>query len=259
MIGAIKRLGPRVRGDDSVFHANNERSLLARAWFEAAPCFPAFSLDPKPEPGNFVPPQTLRRLTAAYATPPPPAPAAWTPPPEGREDEEQIPFDWAQEPARLAGVVVHGWFQQIAGDGLRGWDAARVDRLKPRFVRELERLGVPPAGIERATGIVVTALKNALADERCRWILGPHPVAQSELRISTPSKRRMRIDRYIEDAQGKRWVVDFKTGEHLGGNKEAYLDDQRQRYARQLEAYAKAKEGARRALYFPLLKGWRDW
>jgi hypothetical protein len=107
--------------------------------------------------------------------------------------------------------------------------------------------------------MVATALKNALADERGRWILGPHPVAQSELRITTPSRRRMRIDRYIEDKEGKRWVVDYKTGEHQGADTEAYLDEQRKRYARQLDAYAGAKDGARRALYFPLLKGWREW
>mgnify|MGYP001412421577 CR=1 FL=1 len=244
--------------------APDKRSLLAKAWFEAAACFSGLSQEiSNSRARNAVisprAPALLRRLPAAYAVPPPPAPAAWDAPPEGREDEEPLSFDWAQEPARLAGVVVHGWFQRIAEDELRGWDAARVDRLKPRFVRELDRLGVPPAGMERAAGIVAAALKNALADERGRWILGPHPHAVSEHRITTPSRKQMRIDRYIEDAQGVRWVVDFKTGEHLGGNKEAYLDDQQKRYARQLDAYSQAKAGARRALYFPLLAGWREW
>ena len=69
----------------------------------------------------------------------------------------------------------------------------------------------------------------------------------------------MRIDRYIEDAEGARWVVDFKTGEHRGGDTAAFLDEQVRRYARQLDEYAQAMGATRRALYFPLLRGWREW
>ena len=69
----------------------------------------------------------------------------------------------------------------------------------------------------------------------------------------------MCIDRYIEDTQGVRWVVDFKTGEHRGADTDAFLDEQQKRYAKQLDDYAEAKQGARRALYFPLLRGWREW
>jgi ATP-dependent exoDNAse (exonuclease V) beta subunit len=53
-------------------------------------------------------------------------------------------------------------------------------------------------------------------------------------------------------------VVDYKTGEHRG-DLERYLDEQRQRYAAQLDGYAAALGGARRGLYFPLLRGWREW
>jgi hypothetical protein len=130
--------------------------------------------------------------------------------------------------------------------------------LRPRFLRDLARRGVAPVELKRGAEIVVAALKNALADERGRWILGPHPVARSELRLRTPSRKSMRIDRYIEDAKGGRWVIDFKTGEHRG-DQNAYLDEQVRRYAAQLESYAQAKDKARKALYFPLLKGWREW
>ena len=101
-------------------------------------------------------------------------------------------------------------------------------------------------------------MKNALADERGRWLLGPHPVARNEYRLRN-LLRSFRIDRYIEDAQGRKWVADYKTSEHEGGGVEAFLDEQRKRYAAQLEAYADAVGGAARGLYFPLQKGWRDW
>jgi ATP-dependent helicase/nuclease subunit A len=236
----------------------NKRTLLAKAWFEAGQCFPSFALNPEPEPGVPVPSALLRRLPASFKFPPPPAPAQWSAPPEWHEDEERLSFDWARATARLAGVVAHGWFQRIAEDELRGWDAAHVDRLKPRIVRELDRLGVPPAAIERATGIVVTALKNALADERGRWLLGPHPRARNEYRLRSPG-RSFRVDRYLEDAQGVKWVVDYKTSEHEGGGIDAFLDAERERYRAQLDAYSDALGRARRALYFPLLKGWREW
>ncbi len=80
--------------------------------------------------------------------------------------------------------------------------------------------------MDRAVGIVVTALKNALADERGRWLLGPHPVVRSEYRLRN-RERSFRIDRYFEDANGKKWVVDYKTSEHEGAGVEVFLDLQR--------------------------------
>jgi ATP-dependent exoDNAse (exonuclease V) beta subunit len=250
-------LGCAKHDEDGRPRRPHPRTLLARAWpvaeeFFAAPPAPARDAPPP------APAALLRRLAPEFGVPPPPAPAAWTPPPQGREDEGP-PFDWAQEPARLAGIVVHAWFQRMAEDALRGWDARRVERLRPLFARELERRGLPRDEARRATGIVATALGNALADERGRWILGPHPHARSELRICTASGRRMRIDRYIEDAEGVRWVIDFKTGEHRGADLDAYLDEQVTRYAAQLDEYADATGAARRGLYFPLQRAWRAW
>ncbi len=72
-------------------------------------------------------------------------------------------------------------------------------------------------------------------------------------------ERSFRIDRYFEDDEGTKWVVDYKTSEHEGAGVEVFLDLQRERYEAQLYGYAEAVGGARRGLYFPLHKGWRDW
>jgi ATP-dependent exoDNAse (exonuclease V) beta subunit len=237
-----------------------KRSLLASAWPVAKESFEAIEV---PDVGDTPDTKTskpfvLRRLAAGWTPPEPPPAAAWTPPPEGRE-EEQPPFDWAQETARFAGVVIHAWFQRIAEEGLERWNAQRVAGLRPHFLRDLQRRGVAPEEAARGAGMVAAALGNALADERGRWILGAHPVARSELRLRTASNKSMRIDRYLEDAQGGRWVIDFKSGEHRGADLAAYLDEQVRRYGAQLDAYALAKGGARRALYFPLVPGWREW
>ena len=53
--------------------------------------------------------------------------------------------------------------------------------------------------------------------------------------------------------------ADIETSRHEGAGLEAFLDEQKRRYAPQLDAYAAAFERARLGLYFPLLRGWREW
>jgi len=72
------------------------------------------------------------------------------------------------------------------------------------------------------------------------------------------------FDRTFVDAEGVRWIVDFKLSRHEGADKEAFLDAERERYRDQLEKYARAMHGmdqrpVRLGLYFPLLRGWREW
>jgi ATP-dependent helicase/nuclease subunit A len=244
--------------EDGVVKMPARRSLLGLAWAAVGDSVRL------PEPvsvsekaGASLPAGELRRLAPDFALPEAPAAAAWSAPGEGRE-KEGPPFDWAKEGVRLAGIVVHAWLQRIAEDGLRGWDVQRVDALRGAFVADLGRRGVAPGDLDHAAEIVISALRNALADPRGRWLLGPHPVARSEYRLRTRD-RRFRIDRVFEDTDGKRWVVDYKTSEHEGGGLEAFLDLQRERYASQLEGYAQALGGASCGLYFPLQKGWREW
>jgi ATP-dependent exoDNAse (exonuclease V) beta subunit len=236
-----------------------KRSLLACAWPVAQSIYEGLA---PPEADTSTPAQPpapflLKRLVPDWSLPAPPPAVAWTPPPEGRE-EEQLPFDWARETVRHAGTVVHAWLHRIAEDELKGWDAKRVESLRPRFEADLKRRGVPAAYLDRALDIVITALTNTLADKRGRWLLGPHPFASNEYRLRARG-RGLRIDRFIEASDGTKWVVDYKTSEHKGGGLDAFLDEQRERYQQQLDEYAAAIGGARRGLYFPLHKGWREW
>ena len=131
-------LGCAKADDAGALKPPNKRSLLAKGWFEAEGFFPAQVLSSgqmPSQPPHSIPPQILRRLPSTYAVPAPPPAAKWSAPPEGRAAEEQIAFDWAQEPARLAGIVVHAWLRRMADDGLQGWDAARVADLEPRVIR----------------------------------------------------------------------------------------------------------------------------
>jgi ATP-dependent exoDNAse (exonuclease V) beta subunit len=155
---------------------------------------------------------------------------------------------------------VHRWLQRIADDELRGWDATRVESLKENFSRELERRGVTPAELKVSTELVVMALKNSLADERGRWVLGAHPEARSEyrMRLRTPEgTRTLAMDRVFREADGTRWIIDYKTSRHEGAGVQGFLDRELDRYAEQLRLYSAVLKQSQQALYFPLHQGWR--
>jgi hypothetical protein len=66
------------------------------------------------------------------------------------------------------------------------------------------------------------------------------------------------------DRDGVRWIVDYKTGVHEGADIEGFLDNERERYRDQLERYAailarRESRPIRLALYYPLIRGWREW
>ena len=201
----------------------------------------------------------LRRLPAEFEIPEAPEATVWKSPDEGREEAEQIEFSWVGETARHVGTVVHRWLQRIADEELKGWSTERIASLGPRFRNELQRHGVPPSEIGMAAGLVSAALANAIADERGRWLLGPHAEAWTEYRVRTSGGKRYVVDRRIRDNAGTHWVVDYKTSRHEGTSLEAFLDRERERYAPQLARYAQALGDARMGLYFPLLRGWREW
>ncbi|MFY9317673.1 MAG: UvrD-helicase domain-containing protein [Burkholderiales bacterium] len=235
-----------------------KRSLLARAWAVAREHFPE-KLDQAPdvEPSNReLPPQTLRRLPAAFKLPPPPAPAAWSSTTVSIDESPE--FSWAGETARHVGTVVHRWLQRIAEDELKGWDAKRIDSLKSRFEMELKRRGVQD--VAPAAELVSTALKNTLADERGRWLLGRHHEAKNEYRIRTKMGSHV-IDRLVRESDGTLWIIDYKTSRHEGANVGAFLDQERARYARRMRMYGDALSANQFALYFPLIAreiAWRD-
>jgi len=98
-------------------------------------------------------------------------------------------------------------------------------------------------------------------------VLGAQPVARNEFPIAGLLEGRIAhvvLDRTFVDEQGVRWIVDYTTGRHEGGDVETFLDREQERYRVQLERYARlmARLDARPirlGLYYPLLDGWREW
>jgi len=241
-----------------------KRSLLAKIWWQAREHFGEAPADAIAEPERMPINDVLHRLPAGFALPKAPPSVKWTAPDEGRQEEE-IEFSWAGETARHVGTIVHRWLQRIADDELRTWDATRIDALASRFAKELERRGIPPRDLKASAEQVGVALKNAISDERGRWVLGPHPEARSEHRIRVTGAAGANtyiVDRIFRTAEDVRWIVDYKTSSHEGKDLEGFLDREQERYRAQLERYAwalAAGENPMLGLYFPLLAGWREW
>jgi ATP-dependent exoDNAse (exonuclease V) beta subunit len=104
-------------------------------------------------------------------------------------------------------------------------------------------------------------------EPRVQWLVGErHAEAHSELRLSGIVDGRLRdavIDRSFVDADGTRWVVDYKTSVHAGGGLAEFLAREMDRYAEQLQLYLTlaarlGPEPVRAALYFPWLREFRE-
>ena len=205
--------------------------------------------------------QSLRRLPADWQFPIAPAAVDWHDNAPAAAPTA-IEFSWAGETARHVGTVVHRWLQRISDDGLGSWNVERVQAIAPHIQRELAATGIVGNELKAACNRVAQALTSALSESRARWLLGPQQDARSELRLTVRiggATRRIVLDRTFLD-QGRRWIVDYKTGTHEGADVEGFLDRERLRYSGQLELYAQALGGAAQlGLYFPLLNGWREW
>src|SRR5258708_35410658 len=143
----------------------------------------------------------------------------------------------------------------------------RGDTAQEDYDGWLAEHGVVAAERAAAGARVHAALNATLGDGRGRWVLGsPHRVAYSEWRMSGWHAGRVVnivIDRLLVEADGERWIVDYKTGSHEGGQLAAFLAEEELRYRPQLQRYASLVRAAapgpvRTALYFPLLGEFRE-
>jgi len=243
-------------------------SLLRTLWpvlagdFEVPPTPPlsqAEAADDAPRGGP------LKRLPLEWLQDPrftPPTGAASVIPPV--RDETPI-FDWAGETARRVGSLVHAELHKM---DLATLDEAAIQARAGHFRRWLELHGVPQDRLSQATARVVEALLGVHRDPRGRWILERR--LREDLREHALSGygqgefARVVFDRSFIDEAGVRWVIDYKTSQHLGGGLELFLDREVERYRGQLERYGRlarrmGPQPVRLGLYFPLMHAWREW
>jgi ATP-dependent helicase/nuclease subunit A len=211
-------------------------------------------------PGDWLPPASaLAGAPAGFGSMPLPMAVAAT-----AARVETPVFDWAGETARRVGSLVHAELHAL---DLNTVDVGTIEGRAGHYGRWLAMHGVPADRVPTAVARVSAALSAVLRDERGRWIL--KRAERDDLREYALSGRwrgevvRVVFDRSFVEA-GVRWVIDYKTSHHGGGQLEQFLDEEVLRYTPQLHRYAElaAKMGpepVRVALYFPLMRAWREW
>ncbi len=275
---ALHLLGSVAVDDDGEnLRAPARRSLLARLWPVVGGAFEealATRGDTPPPPGGAADRATgagLRRLPADWCPPAAPAPVvANTDGAEPADDRAAAPveFDWAGETARHVGTVIHRALMEISREGAPAWNSERLGHRRNAWQAMLASLGIPAQELPAAIARVQEALDRVLVDARGRWLLDPgHQAARSELALSgvdAGGLANVVIDRSFVDADGVRWIVDYKSSRHEGGDVQAFLDREQQRYREQLERYGRLMSATdprpiRLGLYYPALGGWREW
>ena len=256
--------------DGGGLKAPESRTLLSKIWDTVEPEFGQAWVDPaapqdaadtgRPDP---TPGVAVRRLARDWEPPTPPREIRWAPGVATADsDEAAAPrpiFEWATELQRRVGNVVHRALQEIQVPNREG---ISEDVLRLALRSE----GLDGSKLDEAVSRAVAALTNVVRDDRGRWILSVHEDGEREYALSAivdGKLRRMVLDRTFVDG-GVRWIIDYKTGTHEGGGRDPFLDNEQERYRQQLEGYASVMRRVdsrpiRLGLYFPSLRGWREW
>ncbi len=178
---------------------------------------------------------------------------------EDEKEERGLVFEWVGDLQRRVGIVVHRMLQQMRFPD-------RVE-FKDHVLRAaLHYEGLEGENLENALVKVKMALENTLEDQRGRWVLSKHEEDQWEYAITAQvgvGVRRFILDRTFVES-GVRWIVDYKTSTHGGSDVDVFLDNEKKRYESKMQEYAQAIRAIDShpiylGLYFPMLKGWRQW
>lgn len=173
--------------------------------------------------------------------------------------------------ARAFGNVVHAFLELMARRISQGTVPERLaEEIKSwdgRIAAVLRGEALAPATVARLQRQVIAALENTLHDADGLWILSAQDDAASEYGLTVWEERpgSVRLDRVFRAGDEPRaaerrclWIVDYKTTAHAPHGVERFLEEERKKYAPQMEAYARvmqatSKTELRLGLYYPLL------
>ncbi len=214
---------------------------------------------------------------------------------------EDVEFSWAGERSRVVGVIAHRLFQWIADfSKFNGYEKNShlpndelqfipwFNKLTPLLTQQIMQEGLTGEQATLAMKNLQMILRNSMTSKIGRWILDPgHKDPKNEWALTLKERGEINhlvIDRsFIEQNainqssadQGfadksslgqtdVRWIIDYKTGSHQGGDLEGFLESELQRYKPQLERYGRAVSNMENnpiklGLYFPAINEWITW
>ncbi|QNI35550.1 UvrD-helicase domain-containing protein [Edaphobacter albus] len=166
----------------------------------------------------------------------------------------------------LAQQLATGTIPQDLLEQLSGWS--------PRILAVVRSFGLSPRDVDRIAKQVHDALLLTLRDPAGLWVLGTHKEGFSERALIAWNEERssVRLDRIFQAgaepfAPGSDylWIVDYKTTQYSGSDREQFFSHEREKYAPQLHAYtrilgnSKDSNRVRLGLYYPMLPGLTWW
>ncbi len=181
-----------------------------------------------------------------------------------QEKNVGIEYLWAGRSARAIGTVVHRQLERFHRKGLP--DSTELTKLEPIVKRQLQQQGISEKECTEGVAVVIDAIRSISADSTGQWLFDDsHTEARAEWALTTHTGNKLEkrvIDRTFVDKEGTRWVIDFKTGDHKGGDLEGFLHSEVERHGPQLREYAEIlcrleSNPVKLALYFPLLQAFR--
>lgn len=187
---------------------------------------------------------------------------------ERKEDKTiEIDFDWASDAARIAGLVLHEVLESVAKQ--RTTFNSIEENGFSSMLSQLNELIPDENDREKALDKIKKAVKLMQQDTTLAWILADHKEAECEWALShlvteqkngekgEPKIFNMIVDRTFVDEKNVRWIIDYKTGEHLGADLEGFITSEKERYKPQLDKYEAAiqkldSRPIKKALYYPM-------
>ena len=184
------------------------------------------------------------------------------------QSELETEYIWAGAAAAPVGNAVHAALQYVAQTGIEFWGDHHTRAALKRMSRVLVGDGLSGVMLNGALARCSAGLQRVLNSEKGKWILsGRHQQAHQEWALSLEYDDYIShhaIDRSFIDTDGVRWIIDYKTATHEGGDLEAFLDIEVERHAMQLHRYRsilsqlEPNRKIRTALYFPMLDAWKE-
>ena len=166
---------------------------------------------------------------------------------------------------RIIGVVTHRALELAASE--ESLLSAHDPRVQTWINQNLSHYALTPQCAERVNTRVSELVDRALTCDTGRWILAAQVDAQSELAISRVEAGEVKnyvIDRtFLDDREGVRWIIDYKTSEPLPGETVADFEAREcDAYRGQLKNYVELICGMKweveapikAALYFPAIQ-----
>lgn len=234
----------------------------------------ASSRSPAPAPAHlplgFEPVRRLRAELGAHLPYPDPATL-----------RRAVPFSRPEGSfaARAFGNAVHRFLeltaQRLAGGEDTGSLQQTLPSWQPRAVAVLRSEGLETGTAQTESARLLRALSASLGDQHGAWLLSPRAAARNEAAPSSSvNGRELRADRtFLAGADplstGETthlWIVDYKTAEPGGRELAVFLQQQKEKYLAQMQAYADAAKASGRdsaairlALFFPLIPAFLCW